>query len=204
MAFITHSVDEAVLLGDRVMVMTAQPGRVKRFVPIPLARPRGFMELQGSPEYGNLVHLIWANLRDEVLRARSIADGLVAGGTSPTAAPAGVPEAGHEPANRPCASPSKPMSLRMRDRILGIASPLALLIVWELAARFGLIDTRFFPAPSSIFAQLVEMLKSGELMTHTLASLNRLFWGTLIGGVPALVLGVVMGLNRAVRAVLIP
>ena len=45
--FITHSVDEAVLLGDRVMVMTAQPGRVKRFVPIPLARPRDIMELQG-------------------------------------------------------------------------------------------------------------------------------------------------------------
>jgi NitT/TauT family transport system ATP-binding protein len=76
--FITHSVDEAVLLGDRVMVMTAQPGRVKRFVPIPLARPRDIMELQGSPDYGNLVHLIWANLRDEVLRARNIADGLVA------------------------------------------------------------------------------------------------------------------------------
>jgi NitT/TauT family transport system ATP-binding protein len=74
--FITHSVDEAVLLGDRVMVMTAQPGRVKRFVPIPLARPRDIMELQGSPEYGNLVHLIWANLRDEVLRARNIAEGV--------------------------------------------------------------------------------------------------------------------------------
>jgi NitT/TauT family transport system ATP-binding protein len=74
--FITHSVDEAVLLGDRVMVMTAQPGRVKRFVPIPLARPRDIMELQGSPDYGNLVHLIWANLRDEVLRARNIAEGV--------------------------------------------------------------------------------------------------------------------------------
>ena len=44
------------------------------------------------------------------------------------------------------------MSIRLRDRILSIASPLGLLIVWELAARFGIIDTRFFPAPSSIFA----------------------------------------------------
>jgi len=72
--FITHSVDEAVLLGDRVMVMTAQPGRLKQFVPIPLARPRNIMELQGAPEYGDLVHRIWANLRDEVQRAREIAD----------------------------------------------------------------------------------------------------------------------------------
>jgi NitT/TauT family transport system ATP-binding protein len=70
--FITHSVDEAVLLGDRVMVMTAQPGRLKQFVPVGLARPRDIMELQGAPEYGELVHRIWSSLRDEVQRAREI------------------------------------------------------------------------------------------------------------------------------------
>ena len=70
--FITHSVDEAVLLGDRVMVMTAQPGRLKQFVPIDLTRPRNIMELQGAPEYGELVHRIWASLRDEVQRAREL------------------------------------------------------------------------------------------------------------------------------------
>jgi NitT/TauT family transport system ATP-binding protein len=74
--FITHSVDEAVLLGDRVMVMTAQPGRLKQFVPIPLPRPRDIMELQGARAYGDLVHRIWADLRDEVQRAREIADGI--------------------------------------------------------------------------------------------------------------------------------
>jgi len=72
--FITHSVDEAVLLGDRVMVMTAQPGRVKQFVPIALARPRNIMELQGAAEYGELVHRIWSDLRDEVHRARELED----------------------------------------------------------------------------------------------------------------------------------
>ena len=72
--FITHSVDEAVLLGDRVMVMTAQPGRIKQFVTVGLARPRNIMELQGAPEYGELVQRIWANLRDEVQRARELED----------------------------------------------------------------------------------------------------------------------------------
>jgi NitT/TauT family transport system ATP-binding protein len=72
--FITHSVDEAVLLGDRVMVMTAQPGRLKQFVPVALARPRNIMELQGAPEYGELVQRIWTSLRDEVQRAREIED----------------------------------------------------------------------------------------------------------------------------------
>lgn len=96
------------------------------------------------------------------------------------------------------------LSLRGRDRILSIASPVGLLVVWELAARADFIDTRFFPAPSAVLAVLVDMLRSGELVTHTLVSLKRLFWGTLIGGVPALVLGIAMGLNRAIRALIDP
>jgi NitT/TauT family transport system ATP-binding protein len=68
--FITHSVDEAVLLGDRIMIMTAQPGRLKLMVPVPLPRPRDLMELQRAPDFGALVHHIWSSLREEVLRAR--------------------------------------------------------------------------------------------------------------------------------------
>lgn len=96
------------------------------------------------------------------------------------------------------------MSLRTRDRILSVASPLGLLLIWELAARFGAIDTRFFPAPSSIMVELGAMARSGELAMHTWASMERLFWGTLIGGLPALVLGIAMGLNRTVRALIDP
>jgi len=68
--FITHSVDEAVFLGDRIMVMTAQPGKVKTFVEVPLARPRNIMELQKTPQYGELIAHIWSSLREEVQRAR--------------------------------------------------------------------------------------------------------------------------------------
>ena len=68
--FITHSVDEAVFLGDRIMVMTAQPGQVKTFVPVPLARPRNISELQKAPEYGELIAHIWTSLRGEVQHAR--------------------------------------------------------------------------------------------------------------------------------------
>ena len=96
------------------------------------------------------------------------------------------------------------LSLTSRDRILSVASPIGLLLVWELAARFGFIDTRFFPAPSSIISLLISMTQSGELVVHTLTSLRRLFWGALIGGIPALVLGVIMGLNRPIRAIFDP
>lgn len=96
------------------------------------------------------------------------------------------------------------LSMRARERFLGIASPIVLLAVWEFAARLHLIDTRFFPAPSSVIAVMIDMLWSGELITNTLVSLRRLALGTLIGGVPALVLGIAMGLNRWVRAVFDP
>ena len=47
--FITHSVDEAVTLGDRVMVMSAQPGRAKEIVDVPFERPRSVLELAFAP-----------------------------------------------------------------------------------------------------------------------------------------------------------
>lgn len=68
--FITHSVDEAVTLGDRIMVMTARPGRAKSFVDVPFERPRDVLELRHRPEYGEIVYDIWRHLRDEVDRSQ--------------------------------------------------------------------------------------------------------------------------------------
>ncbi len=96
------------------------------------------------------------------------------------------------------------MSARTRDRLLSIISPLGLLLLWEACARFGFIDTRFFPAPSSVLETMYEMLKSGELVTHTAVSMERLAYGAVIGGIPALVLGIAMGLNRPIRALFDP
>jgi len=96
------------------------------------------------------------------------------------------------------------LAARRRDRILSIASPLGLLLAWELAADSGLIDTRFFPAPSSIITKLVEMARSGELTENVLISLQRIVLGFLIGGVPAIVIGIAMGIWRPVRALVDP
>jgi NitT/TauT family transport system permease protein len=96
------------------------------------------------------------------------------------------------------------LAARRRDRILSIASPLGLLLAWELAADVGLIDVRFFPAPSAIFAKLIEMARSGELTENVLISLQRIVLGFLLGGVPAIVIGVAMGIWRPVRALVDP
>jgi ABC-type nitrate/sulfonate/bicarbonate transport system permease component len=96
------------------------------------------------------------------------------------------------------------LSARRRDRILSIASPLGLLLAWELAAQTGLIDVRFFPAPSAIIAKLIEMARSGELTENVLISLQRIVLGFLLGGVPAIVIGIAMGIWRPIRAIVDP
>ena len=68
--FITHSVDEAVTLADKIMVMTASPGRTKTIIDVDLERPRNVLELRNDPRYGRIVYGIWGHLKDEVERAR--------------------------------------------------------------------------------------------------------------------------------------
>ena len=110
-----------------------------------------------------------------------------------------------EPPTHPTAPRRQPaLSLGQRDRIISVASPLALLVVWELTVRAGLVDGRFFPAPSRILGTLGGLAESGELWMHTWASLQRLFWGTLIGVIPALVLGLLMGVYRLARSIVEP
>jgi ABC-type nitrate/sulfonate/bicarbonate transport system permease component len=96
------------------------------------------------------------------------------------------------------------MSSNKREQMLGILSPVLLILLWEAAARLAWIDTRFFPAPTSVMSTFGELIQSGELWLHTWASMQRLFWGFLVGGIPALLLGVLMGLYRPVRAAIDP
>ena len=70
--FITHGIDEAIALGDRIVVMTAQPGRIKEIVPIDFPRPRSVAELRADPRFGALELSIWRMLEDEVRAARRL------------------------------------------------------------------------------------------------------------------------------------
>jgi NitT/TauT family transport system permease protein len=90
------------------------------------------------------------------------------------------------------------------ERLIGVASPVLLLALWEAAGRAGALDQRFFPAPSAIAGTFVALLQSGELVEHTLTSLGRIAIGFTVGAVPGLVLGIAMGLSRLVRAALKP
>jgi NitT/TauT family transport system ATP-binding protein len=69
--FITHSLDEAALLGDRVLVMSSAPGIFKQSFAIPFERPRDLMALRRTPEFNLITQSMWDLLRDEVERARA-------------------------------------------------------------------------------------------------------------------------------------
>ena len=91
-----------------------------------------------------------------------------------------------------------------RERAISILSPLVLLGLWEICARTGIVDVRFFPAPSNIIGHLFELASSGALWRHVGASLYRLAAGFIVGCVPAIVIGLAIGLYRPVRAAFDP
>ncbi|MGI8525833.1 MAG: ABC transporter ATP-binding protein, partial [Pseudolabrys sp.] len=64
---VTHSIEEAILLADTIVVMTARPGRVAANLPVDLARPRSLATTH-DPRYSRLFDTIYGLLRDEVLR----------------------------------------------------------------------------------------------------------------------------------------
>ena len=65
--FITHSIDEAITLGDRIVVISRRPGRIKEVIDVNLPRPRFDQELKSLPEYAEIREHIWRLVKDEAL-----------------------------------------------------------------------------------------------------------------------------------------
>jgi NitT/TauT family transport system ATP-binding protein len=63
--FITHSIDEAITMGDRIVVMTAGPGRIKAILEVDIPRPRYDIDVRNQPQYQDLRHEIWQMLKSE-------------------------------------------------------------------------------------------------------------------------------------------
>lgn len=69
--FITHSIDEAILLADRVCVMSRRPARIKDIFKVDLPRPRAVFDLQNEPEFIRIRKEVWTSLREEVAESRT-------------------------------------------------------------------------------------------------------------------------------------
>jgi len=79
--FITHSMDEAVYLSDRVVVMTPRPGKVAELLDVPLPRPRSGDEVRRDPKFVDLTNYIWASLKKNMENGHRPARGAVQSST---------------------------------------------------------------------------------------------------------------------------
>jgi ABC-type nitrate/sulfonate/bicarbonate transport system permease component len=118
-----------------------------------------------------------------------------------------APVSENEPAAivfRGTATTKRALSRDSSERLMGLVAPVGLFVLWELLADVHIIDTRFFPAPSSIAGTFGTLIQNGQLLANTAISLERLFFGFLLGAIPALIIGLTMGLYRPIRALVEP
>jgi len=66
MIFVTHSIDEAILLGDRIVVMSCRPGRIREILPVDIPRPRKIISVRAHPCYFELRKSIWEMLKQDL------------------------------------------------------------------------------------------------------------------------------------------
>ncbi|MDB5410788.1 MAG: mannosyltransferase [Rhodospirillales bacterium] len=205
--FITHSVEEALSLADRVLVMSARPGQIVADIAVPFPRPREVLALRREPAFGELTFKVWQLLKPDDAAAEELAAPVPATAMPPariTVPPRSEASSAGALDKASLAALVKPPA---RDRILQIAgmfSPLLVLLVWEALTRSGALDFRFFPAPSAIFETFWELVTSGTLLTDTLATVARVAIGFAMGAIPALALGLALGLWRLPRQILNP
>ena len=91
-------------------------------------------------------------------------------------------------------------SSRFRRLALALLSPLVLLCAWEVAARTGVIDARFFPMPSRVAGAMARLTADGSLPLDILASLRRIAAGLALAFIPGVMVGLLMGLKGWARA----
>jgi 1,4-dihydroxy-2-naphthoate octaprenyltransferase len=96
------------------------------------------------------------------------------------------------------------MNRRLAERLLSLLSPLILLLLWEFAARVGWLNQQFFPAPSSIVGTFRILWDRGTIGEALGATTQRVLLGFVWGTVPAILLGLVLGLSRPLRLALLP
>lgn len=76
--------------------------------------------------------------------------------------------------------------------------------MWEMLVQVGILDQRYFPPPTSIVHVLFDLIYTGELLTHLVASLRRIIFGFILGAFLGIVIGLLMGWFKWIRAFLDP
>jgi sulfonate transport system permease protein len=93
---------------------------------------------------------------------------------------------------------------RLIDVGLGIAVPVVLILLWQLASSQDWIDDRLYPSPTDVVSKGIDMWQEDDLWSHLFVSIRRTLLGFLLGTVTGAAVGLVMGMSRLVRSALEP
>ena len=111
----------------------------------------------------------------------------------------------------PTAAAISPERVRSKDRLgsarrwlYGLALPVGLAVLWELAVRAGWSQGRLVPPPSRVFDTFADLWRSGELTRHTVATVLRVAAGFGLGVAFATLLGAIAGYSALARSLLDP
>ena len=191
--FVTHSVEEAVYLGDRVIVMAAKPGRIRADVTIDLPRPRYASNVKASPRFGELCATLRQLLVDE---QPAVATGSAATEAAPVTAPLPSSEPERKtPSASEAATPPK-RKFRLTDHpntVRGVSLALTFGL-WEWYGRG--VDPIFFSYPTAIAEAFPAMIRSGELQKALFSTLGGLAAGFSLSILIGVVIGLLMGRYR--------
>jgi len=93
---------------------------------------------------------------------------------------------------------------RIRYLLLPLVSLTGILLLWEICGRLGLLNPLFFPVPSLIAVAFLTLVADGEIQANLSITLLRVFAGFLIGTIPGIIIGLLMGASEKIRLLLDP
>lgn len=125
-----------------------------------------------------------------------------------TAAPASSRSGNPPIVLRPGPAELDPRKFARREKLLtkglSIVVPIVLLLCWQFASDWGVLDARFFPAPTEIVAEWGDLIGDGTFWTHLWASTRRITYGYVLGCGSGVLLGLLIGRSKFLRAALEP
>jgi sulfonate transport system permease protein len=101
-------------------------------------------------------------------------------------------------------SPISKEQAKWQISLIGIALPLAILLIWQTLSGLKIISPLLFPSPASIAREFYGMVISGELWTHLNISVQRAALGFLLGGSLGLLIGLIVGLKKRAEQIMDP
>ncbi len=199
--FITHQIDEAIYLSDRVLVMSARPGRILADITIDLPRPRE-LEIKRSPKFIEYADEIWRLIATQLKPHLHDVGVKVGRGGRVTVGSRNLARTRtpHPEGRRGLDLPG--INERVKYGLIGF---IIVLPLWELVVQLGIVKKVTLSAPSIILTTAIDdLLVTGTLWPHILQSSQQFVLGlglALITGVP---LGLALGLFRRLNYFLDP